>query len=102
MSSVLSMFPMFMILSWVYTSSMIVKNIVFEKEQRLKETMRILGLSNSLLWLGWFLDSFIFLSFACCFLAVVLVVRKKYFYFLILIFYGWIWLYYHIGNLSRK
>ena len=39
-------FPLFMVLSWVYTCAMIVKSIVHEKEQRLKETMRVMGLGT--------------------------------------------------------
>ena len=33
--------PLFMTLAWVYTISMIVKSIVYEKEMRLKEVMKV-------------------------------------------------------------
>lgn len=42
-------FPMFMVLSWVYTCAMIIKGIVFEKEQRLKEVMRTMVIIKSAL-----------------------------------------------------
>ncbi|XP_073987673.1 phospholipid-transporting ATPase ABCA1-like isoform X2 [Rhodnius prolixus] len=73
MSSLSDMFPLFMVLSWVYTSSMIVKSIVHEKEQKLKETMCVLGLNNTIYWCSWFIDSFIPMSVTVCLLSVILV-----------------------------
>lgn len=66
-------FPLFMVLSWVYTCSMIVKAIVYEKEQRLKETMRVMGLGNGIHWVGWFIDSLIPMSFTIFLLTIILV-----------------------------
>ncbi|XP_007428699.1 ATP-binding cassette sub-family A member 1 [Python bivittatus] len=51
--------PLFMILAWIYSVAVIIKGIVYEKETRLKETMRIMGLNNGILWLSWFISSFI-------------------------------------------
>ncbi|GFR62987.1 ATP-binding cassette sub-family A member 1, partial [Elysia marginata] len=51
--------PLFMIISWIYTVAMIVKGIVYEKEQRLKEVMKIMGLGNGVHWLAWFINSFV-------------------------------------------
>ncbi|VDK79208.1 unnamed protein product [Anisakis simplex] len=39
-------------------SSMLVKNIVYEKEMRLKEMMRIMGLGDAVHWLAWAAQSF--------------------------------------------
>ncbi|CAF0739890.1 unnamed protein product [Brachionus calyciflorus] len=50
--------PLFMVISWVYTVSTIVKDIVYEKEKKLKEFMQIMGLSNGTYWLSWFLSYF--------------------------------------------
>ncbi|KAI2659243.1 Phospholipid-transporting ATPase ABCA1 [Labeo rohita] len=33
--------------------------VVYEKEARLKETMRIMGLSSGMLWLSWFISSYL-------------------------------------------
>ncbi|RWS28570.1 ATP-binding cassette sub-family A member 7-like protein [Leptotrombidium deliense] len=66
-------FPLFMVLSWVYTSSMITKSIVHEKEKRLKEFMKVMGLSNGVLWLSWFIDSFIFMFTSCVLLDFILI-----------------------------
>ncbi|RWS11247.1 ATP-binding cassette sub-family A member 7-like protein, partial [Dinothrombium tinctorium] len=58
---------------WVYTSSMITKSIVYEKEKRLKEFMKVMGLSNGVLWLSWFVDSFIFMFISCILLDFILI-----------------------------
>ncbi|XP_058870789.1 phospholipid-transporting ATPase ABCA1-like isoform X2 [Acipenser ruthenus] len=49
--------PLFMTLAWIYSVAMIIKGVVHEKEARLKETMRIMGLSNGTLWISWFISS---------------------------------------------
>uniref|UniRef100_A0A8C8E1E1 P-type phospholipid transporter n=1 Tax=Oryzias sinensis TaxID=183150 RepID=A0A8C8E1E1_9TELE len=52
--------PLFMTLAWIYSVAMITKSIVYEKEARLKETMRIMGLSSGTLWFSWFISIFSF------------------------------------------
>ncbi|UJR15712.1 hypothetical protein I4U23_002647 [Adineta vaga] len=54
-NSISRMLPLFMVLSWIFTVSMNVKDIVHEKEKRLKEIMRIMGLNDSVHWLTWFI-----------------------------------------------
>ncbi|CAJ1060852.1 phospholipid-transporting ATPase ABCA1 isoform X1 [Xyrichtys novacula] len=51
--------PLFMTLAWIYTVAMIIKGMVYEKEARLKETMRIMGLGTGTLWLSWFISSIV-------------------------------------------
>uniref|UniRef100_A0A8C7ZIP7 P-type phospholipid transporter n=1 Tax=Oryzias sinensis TaxID=183150 RepID=A0A8C7ZIP7_9TELE len=51
--------PLFMTLAWMYSVAIIIKGVVYEKEARLKETMRIMGLNNGTLWLSWFISSLI-------------------------------------------
>ncbi|XP_062869316.1 phospholipid-transporting ATPase ABCA1 [Trichomycterus rosablanca] len=51
--------PLFMTLAWIYSVAMIIKGIVYEKEARLKETMRIMGLGSGTLWLSWFISSYL-------------------------------------------
>uniref|UniRef100_A0A4W5KN67 P-type phospholipid transporter n=1 Tax=Hucho hucho TaxID=62062 RepID=A0A4W5KN67_9TELE len=48
--------PLFMTLAWMYSVALIIKGVVYEKEARLKETMRIMGLDNGILWLSWFIS----------------------------------------------
>lgn len=51
--------PLFLTLAWNYSVAMIIKGIVYEKEARLKETMRIMGLGSGTLWLSWFISSIV-------------------------------------------
>uniref|UniRef100_A0A8C6UEZ0 ABC transporter domain-containing protein n=1 Tax=Neogobius melanostomus TaxID=47308 RepID=A0A8C6UEZ0_9GOBI len=64
--------PMFMTLAWVYSVAMIVKSIVAEKEARLKETIRIMGLRSSIYWLSWGVSSFLPLAFSSLLLALIM------------------------------
>ncbi|KAM6962503.1 phospholipid-transporting ATPase ABCA1 [Aplochiton taeniatus] len=51
--------PLFMTLAWIYSVAMIIKGVVYEKEARLKETMRIMGLGSATLWVSWFISSLV-------------------------------------------
>lgn len=48
-----------MTLAWIYSVAMIIKGVVYEKEARLKETMRIMGLGTGTLWFSWFISSIV-------------------------------------------
>ncbi|XP_058158936.1 retinal-specific phospholipid-transporting ATPase ABCA4 [Dasypus novemcinctus] len=63
-------FPFFMVLAWIYSVSMIVKSIVLEKELRLKETLKNQGVSNTVIWCTWFLDSFSIMSMSIFLLTI--------------------------------
>lgn len=67
--------PLFMTLAWIYSVAVIIKGIVYEKEARLKETMRIMGLDNGILWFSWFISSLIPLLVSASLLVVILKVR---------------------------
>ncbi|KAG1680701.1 ATP-binding cassette sub-family A member 1 [Nymphon striatum] len=69
-------FPMFMVLAWVYSSSMIIKSCVYEKEQRLKEVMKVMGLNNGVHWVGWFIESFSMMFITIIFLDLILIYGK--------------------------
>lgn len=66
--------PLFMVISWIYTVSTLVKDIVYEKEKRLKEFMQIMGLSNWVYWLSWFISAFSVMFFVsiliCCIMKI--------------------------------
>ena len=64
--------PLFMTLAWMYSVAIIIKSVVYEKEARLKETMRIMGLDNGILWLSWFISSLIPLLVSAGLLVVLL------------------------------
>jgi ATP-binding cassette, subfamily A (ABC1), member 3 len=69
-----AMFPALIIFSSIYAINKIVKNVAMERESRLKEMMKIMGLSKFVHWLSWFtssminlLISFTVISFIFCF-----------------------------------
>ncbi|XP_059408851.1 phospholipid-transporting ATPase ABCA1a isoform X1 [Carassius carassius] len=64
--------PLFMTLAWMYSVAIIIKGVVYEKEARLKETMRIMGLDNGTLWLSWFISSLIPLLISAALLVLIL------------------------------
>ncbi|XP_071314730.1 phospholipid-transporting ATPase ABCA1b isoform X1 [Trachinotus anak] len=64
--------PLFMTLAWMYSVAIILKSVVYEKEARLKETMRIMGLDNGILWFSWFVSSLIPLLISAGLLVLLL------------------------------
>lgn len=68
-------FPIFMVLAWVYSVSMIVKSIVLEKEMHLKEAMKNRGVANGVIWCAWLLDSFVMMAMSTFLLTALLMVR---------------------------
>ncbi|XP_041821372.1 phospholipid-transporting ATPase ABCA1-like [Chelmon rostratus] len=64
--------PLYMTLSWVYSVAMIVKGIVAEKEARLKETVRIMGMRNTVYWLSWAVSNMLLLGVSTLLLALIL------------------------------
>ena len=68
--------PLFMVISWVYTVSTLVKDIVYEKEKRLKEFMQIMGLSNCAYWLSWFVSYFSVMFFVSVIICWIMKLGK--------------------------
>ncbi|CAN9506482.1 unnamed protein product [Ophioblennius macclurei] len=65
-------FPIFMVLAWVYSVSMIVKSIVLERELRLKETLKGMGVTNGVIWSTWFIDSFIMMGLSTALINIII------------------------------
>uniref|UniRef100_A0A9J7ZMC1 ATP-binding cassette, sub-family A (ABC1), member 4a n=1 Tax=Cyprinus carpio carpio TaxID=630221 RepID=A0A9J7ZMC1_CYPCA len=65
-------FPIFMVLAWVYSVSMTVKSIVLEKEMRLKETLKAMGVTNRVLWCTWFIDTFFMMASSTALLTLII------------------------------
>ncbi|KAK3793768.1 hypothetical protein RRG08_043414 [Elysia crispata] len=65
-------FPLFMVVSWTFSVSMIVSGIVSEKENRLKETLKIMGLGNGMNWLAWFINSLLTMMLSAAALCILL------------------------------
>ncbi|CAF0720825.1 unnamed protein product, partial [Brachionus calyciflorus] len=51
--------PLCLAISFVYTVAMLTQTIVYEKEMRLKEVMKIMGLNNSVHIIAWFITYFL-------------------------------------------
>ncbi|XP_066151152.1 phospholipid-transporting ATPase ABCA3-like [Euwallacea fornicatus] len=62
-------------MSFVYTCINVVKAITAEKENQLKETMKIMGLPNWLHWTAWFLKSLIFILISIILMVIFLKVK---------------------------
>ncbi|XP_004627914.1 ATP-binding cassette sub-family A member 3 [Octodon degus] len=69
--------PLLLMLSFTYTSLTIIRAVVQEKERKLKEYMRMMGLSNWLHWSAWFLVFFLLLLITVSFMTVLLCVKVK-------------------------
>ncbi|XP_061455423.1 phospholipid-transporting ATPase ABCA3 [Rhineura floridana] len=67
--------PLLLMLSFTYTSLNIVRAVVHEKEKKLKEYMRMMGLSNWLHWSAWFLMFFLFVLVSNFFVTVLFCVK---------------------------
>ncbi|XP_034045422.1 ATP-binding cassette sub-family A member 3 [Thalassophryne amazonica] len=70
-----SQLPLVLVLSFTYTALNIVRAVVQEKERKLKEYMRMMGLSNWLHWSAWFLMFFLFLSVSVFFVTLLLCIH---------------------------
>ncbi len=64
--------PLCLSISFVYTVSMLTQTIVIEKELRLKEVMKIMGLNNSCHLLAWFITYFLQFSFIMAIVTCIL------------------------------
>ncbi|XP_052824141.1 phospholipid-transporting ATPase ABCA3 [Octopus bimaculoides] len=67
-------FPLILILSFLLCAIHIVKDIIQEKELRLKEAMKMMGLDNWIIWLGWFIKYFIFILISISMMTLFLCV----------------------------
>ncbi|XP_067861316.1 ATP-binding cassette sub-family A member 13-like [Heptranchias perlo] len=65
-------FPLLMMLAWLISVASMVRNLVFEKELRLEEYMKILGVKSIVHFLVWFLDTFIVLILSSAFITIIL------------------------------
>nr|APD26542.1 ATP-binding cassette transporter subfamily A member 2 protein [Brachionus koreanus] len=64
--------PLCLAISFVYTVSMLTQTIVHEKEMRLREVMKIMGLSNSVHLIAWFITYFMQFTLIMAVVTVVL------------------------------
>lgn len=62
---------LFMVCAFMWPFSRLVRNMVEEKEKKLKEGMKMMGLFNSVFWLSW-LITYVILFFVLCILICLL------------------------------
>ncbi|XP_076468754.1 phospholipid-transporting ATPase ABCA3-like [Babylonia areolata] len=63
--------PLFLILSFILSVIQNTKNIVYEKERKLKESMKLMGLIPAAHWASWFLTCFLYLAVAMAIYAIL-------------------------------
>ena len=61
-----------MSLGWMLSVAMIVRAVVREKESRMKEVMKMMGLGRAQLWGSWFVTSFLTLTVSVLFITISL------------------------------
>ncbi|KAF0881251.1 ABCA3 protein, partial [Crocuta crocuta] len=69
--------PLLLMLSFTYSSLTIIRAVVQEKERKLKEYMRMMGLSGWLHWSAWFLLFFLLLLVAVSFITLLFCIKVK-------------------------
>ncbi|XP_051826879.1 phospholipid-transporting ATPase ABCA3-like [Antechinus flavipes] len=72
-----SILPLLLVLAFTFTVLNVIRSIVLEKEKRLKEYMRMMGLHNWLHWFSWFLVFFITSSIAIFFITILFHIKVK-------------------------
>ncbi|KAM6959867.1 phospholipid-transporting ATPase ABCA1 [Tautogolabrus adspersus] len=63
--------PMFLVLAFMYTVCMNIKDLVLEKELRLKEVLRAVGIQNGALWSSRFTENIVLLTVPCALISVM-------------------------------
>ncbi|XP_015239544.1 PREDICTED: retinal-specific ATP-binding cassette transporter-like, partial [Cyprinodon variegatus] len=69
--SIGAIMPMFLVLAFMYSVCMIIKTLVLEKELRLKEVLRAVGVQNGALWSARFTENFVLLTVPCALISVM-------------------------------
>ncbi|XP_034157069.2 phospholipid-transporting ATPase ABCA1 isoform X1 [Pangasianodon hypophthalmus] len=71
-SSIATTLPMFLVLAYMYTVCQTIKGLVLEKELRLKEVLRVVGVRNGALWFSWFTENMVLLMVPCALISIML------------------------------
>lgn len=64
--------PLFIVLSFILPAISTVRYITMEKENRLKDVMKIMGLPNWLHWTGWFIKTMIYMTIIITFMIILI------------------------------
>lgn len=66
-----NLMPLLLFLAFIYGAGSITRELTFEKECRLKESMKMMGLANWMHWLAWFVKYFIYLLIPTILIIVI-------------------------------
>lgn len=66
-----------LVLAFMYTVCMSIKTLVLEKELRLKEVLRAVGIHNGALWAARFIENFALLVIPCSVISVMVKVSGE-------------------------
>ncbi|XP_028284635.1 ATP-binding cassette sub-family A member 1 isoform X2 [Parambassis ranga] len=69
--SIGTLLPMLLVLAYMYTVCMTIKGLVLEKELRLKEVLRVVGVQNGPLWSARFTENIVLLTVPCALISVM-------------------------------
>ena len=64
--------PLTTVISFIYSVAILCQSIVHEKEKRLKEVMKMMGLSNAVHWMAWFITSAVTMTAIVISLTIIL------------------------------
>jgi hypothetical protein len=87
---IITILPLFVILAYIYSAGVFTKELVLEKESRIRESMLMMGLQQWVLWATWFLKQFVILFISAFFLVSLLKLGQVFprsDFFLLLIFF---------------
>ncbi|XP_067683952.1 phospholipid-transporting ATPase ABCA3-like [Haliotis asinina] len=65
-----NMLPILLMLSFILMTIQTTKGVVYEKERKLKESMKLMGLSAAANWMAWFLTTFTYVVIIMAFYAL--------------------------------
>ncbi|UMM11669.1 hypothetical protein L5515_000839 [Caenorhabditis briggsae] len=68
--------PLFLLISFIFPSALLVKNIVYEKEQKIKEQMRSMGLGDAVHFVSWALISLVLNFISVLVISIISKVAK--------------------------
>ena len=71
-SGLQAQFPFLLMICFSICSLDIIRNVAVEKEDKLKETMKIMGLPNWLHWAAWFVKSFVYMAIIMLIMSALL------------------------------
>jgi ATP-binding cassette subfamily A (ABC1) protein 3 len=72
LSIIVTILPFFVILAYIYSAGIFTKELVLEKETRIRESMLMMGLQQWVLWTTWFIKQFILLLISAIFVTILL------------------------------